>query len=233
MNLSQFEQDGFTICRSAFDEKTICELKEDLSKLNFSTGASQRSGRIFGIRNLLNVSIKVKDFSETEIVRRIVEPILGSKAKIVRAIFFDKHSQANWKVPWHQDLTIAVKEKLEIQGFTAWTKKAGIQHVQPPTKFLENMATLRFHLDDADDTNGALKVISASHGNGRLSAKEISDICKANETVVCRVKKGDCLIMRPLLVHSSSAGSKPKHRRVIHLEFSADKLPNNLEWYGS
>jgi hypothetical protein len=56
---------------------------------------------------------------------------------------------------------------------------------------------------------------------------------EANETAPCRVKQGDCLIMRPLILHSSSAGMKPKNRRVIHLEFSACGLPNGLEFYGS
>lgn len=232
-NLTRFEQNGFTIYRNVIDEKLIFELKEELSGLDFSSAVSRRNGRIFGVRNLLNFSKKVKDFSKSETVRQIIEPILGSEAKVVRGIFFDKNSEANWKVPWHQDLTIAVKEKCETEGFSAWTQKAGIQHVQPPTEILKKMATLRFHLDDADEMNGALKVIPASHNKGRLSAKEIISICKANEIVVCRVKKGDCLIMRPLLVHSSSAGLKPRNRRVIHLEFSADELQNNLKWYGS
>ena len=111
--------------------------------------------------------------------------------------------------------------------------KAEIQHVQPPINGLENMLTLRFHLDDADETNGALKVIPKSHNLGRLSAEEIKSLRQANETHLCSVKKGDCLIMRPLILHSSSAGTSPKNRRVIHFEFSAEALPNGLNWYGS
>ncbi|CAN5659034.1 hypothetical protein BH20ACI4_BH20ACI4_10430 [soil metagenome] len=62
---------------------------------------------------------------------------------------------------------------------------------------------------------------------------EIKIIREANETTVCRVKQGDCLIMRPLILHSSSAGTNPKNRRVIYLEFSAGDLPDGLEFYGS
>ncbi len=100
-------------------------------------------------------------------------------------------------MPWHQDLTIAVKEKCETAGFSAWTRKAEIQHVQPPIEILEKMLTLRFHLDDADESNGALKIIPKSHKSGRLSPEEIKFRRQANETRVCSVKKGDCLIMRP------------------------------------
>ncbi len=56
---------------------------------------------------------------------------------------------------------------------------------------------------------------------------------EANETAICRVKQGDCLILRPLILHSSSAGTFPGRRCVIHLEFSADLLPNGLKFYGS
>ncbi|HEY0458027.1 MAG TPA: phytanoyl-CoA dioxygenase family protein [Pyrinomonadaceae bacterium] len=80
---------------------------------------------------------------------------------------------------------------------------------------------------------GALKVIPKSHKDGRLSAVEIKSRRQANETELCSVKKGDCLIMRPLILHSSSAGTNPKSRRVIHFEFSAESLPNGLDWYGS
>ncbi len=95
------------------------------------------------------------------------------------------------------------------------------------------MLTLRFHLDETDETNGALKVLPKTHKFGRLSATEIQNL-KSKQTVrLCKVKKGDCLLMKPLLLHSSSAGTKPKNRRIIHLEFSADKLPNGLQFYGS
>jgi len=139
----------------------------------------------------------------------------------------------NWKVPWHQDLTIAVKARDVVPGFAPWTQKAGVWHVQPPIGILEKMVTFRFHLDDADENNGALKVIPGSHRQGRLSAAQIKEIRTANENRVCRVKKGDCLVMSPLLLHSSSAGTNPKRRRVVHWEYSIAVLPDGLDWHGS
>jgi Phytanoyl-CoA dioxygenase (PhyH) len=57
---------------------------------------------------------------------------------------------------------------------------------------------------------------------------------KSNNTAtLCVIKKGDCLLMKPLIVHSSSAGLSPKHRRVVHFEFSADNLPDGLQFYDS
>lgn len=228
MNL---EKDGFQILKNSISEETISSLIEDLSKIKLSEKSNRKN--IYGVRNLLNLSPKVREFVESQQVREIVEKYLGKQAKIVRAIYFDKMPDANWKVPWHQDLTISVCEKIETTGFTAWTKKSGICHVQPPIEILEKMLTLRFHLDDADESNGALKVLPETHKFGRLSATEIQNLKSKQTVCLCKVKKGDCLLMKPLLVHSSSAGSNPAHRRVIHFEFSAENLPNGLQFYGS
>lgn len=227
------ENNGFAILKNVIDEQTVSALIKDLSKIKPSEEINRKTRDVYGVRNLLNLSPKVRKLAESKIVREIAEKYLGEKAKVVRAIYFDKTPDANWKVPWHQDLTISVCERLETKGFTAWTKKVGIHHVQPPIEILEKMLTLRFHLDDADETNGALKVIPQTHLTGRLSANEIQKLRRANETAVCCIKRGDVLLMRPLLLHSSSAGMNPNHRRVVHLEFSAEILPNGLNWYGS
>ena len=230
---AEFEENGFLIVRNTLDEETVSVLINALSNLKALKLISRKDERVYGVRDLLNLSSTIREFSQSRTVREIAENFLGKDAKVVRAIYFDKTPDANWKVPWHQDLTIAVREKLGVEGFTAWTQKVGIYHVQPPVEILKKMLTLRFHLDDADENNGALKVVPKSHKKGRLSAEEIINVRKANETSLCSVKKGDCLILRPLLVHSSSAGLNPKNRRVIHFEFSADELPNGLNWYDS
>lgn len=34
------------------------------------------------------------------------------------------------------------------------------------------------------------------------------------------------------IVHASNSAVNPTHRRVLQLEYSADDLPNGLEWLG-
>ncbi len=230
---SEIDEFGFTVLPKSIDRSQIENLLASLSKLKNSSAVKERRGAVFGVRNLMNLVPEVREFAESRVVKIIAEKLSDKNVKIVRAIFFDKTSAANWKVPAHQDLTISVKEKRETEGFSNWTIKAKIQHVQPPVGILENMLALRFHLDDADETNGALKVVPGSHKFGRLSSGEIKNLSEANGTQICSVKQGDCLAIRPLLIHSSSAGFVPKRRRVIHLEFSSDDLPNGLNWYGS
>jgi len=46
----------------------------------------------------------------------------------------------------------------------------------------------------------------------------------------CVVGRGGALLMRPLLLHASSPSQRPAHRRVIHLDFACEQLPNPLKW---
>jgi ectoine hydroxylase-related dioxygenase (phytanoyl-CoA dioxygenase family) len=229
----EFEKNGVTVLKDMLNSDDISSLGNELADLEETAALNQRRLRSFGVRNLLNRSKAARALAESETILKIAENYIGKGVRVVRAIYFDKTPEANWKVPWHQDLTITVRERLDVEEFTPWTRKADVWHVQPSVDILEKMITLRIHLDDADERNGALKVIAGSHNKGRLDAGQIKAIRAANESRICRVKQGDCLVMRPLLLHSSSAGEEPRRRRIIHLEFSNVELPGGLEWYGS
>ncbi len=233
MRTEIFNERGFEIIENAFEMATIDRLIAELSGIDFDKTAKKRRSVAFGVRNLLNVAPVIKEFSDSAAIRQIIERIAGKKARIVRAIYFDKTPEANWKVPFHQDLTIAVKERRDTDGFVSWSTKANIWHVQPPASVSENIAALRVHLDDTDESNGALRVIAGSHQLGRLSAERIEKLKNENEIVNCPVKKGGAMLMRPLLLHASSAAINAIHRRVIHFEFSSLELPNGLQWFGS
>jgi hypothetical protein len=228
--LAEFDQNGFALIPEAFSQSTIGSLIASLDNLSFGTATKQRAGRPFGIRNLLEAVPLVRKLAETGALPGAVRTVLGPNARLVNGIFFDKTSEANWKVAWHQDLTISVKERKDIPGYGAWTVKAGTPHVQPPHTILESMVAVRLHLDDADESNGALKVIPGSHRLGRLSSADISRLTRHFSPVLCAAASGSVLVMRPLLLHASSTGSNPTHRRVVHLEFANCALPEGLAW---
>jgi len=140
-------RDGFAVVQEFLNSETISVVLEALGNARMDVGEGQRAGKAFGIRNLLNVVPFTRDLASSPACRSVVEPILGPEARVVRGIYFDKHKDANWKVAWHQDLTIAVRERVDIDGYGPWSLKAGIHHVQPPVSVLENLLTLRIHLD--------------------------------------------------------------------------------------
>jgi len=158
-------------------------------------------------------------------LRALVEPVLGSAAAAVRAVLFDKPETANWRVPWHRDRLIAVRERREVPGFSAWSLKDGVHHVEPPVSILEGMLTLRIHLDDVTSNNGPLRVISGSHTD--LTAVQADTVLSTLVTG----SQGSVLMMRPLLLHASSPALNPGHRRVVQLEYCAMDLPSDLDWH--
>jgi len=230
MYSEEIEARGFIAISGVLGSVALARVIDQLRCIPRTNATKQRGGSYFGIRNLLSIAPYVCELANSPSVRSIVDPIIGKQARVVRGIFFDKTPEANWKVPWHQDLTIAVRQRRELAGFKCWTRKAGITHVQPPTLIMEKILTLRLHLDDTNEESGALKVFPGSHKYGRLSPAAIQRTKREIPPFVCAAKKGDVLAMRPLLLHSSSVSSNGYHRRVIHLEYAAMDLPGGLEW---
>jgi len=172
----------------------------------------------------------VRDLALSKPVRQLVTAVLGENCFAVSGLFFNKTPDSNWKVAWHQDRTIAVRERKDARHFGPWSIKAGVPHVQPPASVMANMLAIRLHLDESHSGNGPLRVIPGSHNAGCLTADEI-EAWKERPSVTCTVPKGGAVLMRPLLVHASSSCGLPQPRRVVHLEFAPDDLPDGLEWH--
>jgi hypothetical protein len=211
-------RDGFSVVHQVFGPD---ERRELLSSLGEVSGAGRRGLLACPVVAALARSLRFLD---------LVRPHLSGVPLPVRAIYFDKSADANWLVPWHQDLTLAVRARAEVPGFGPWSVKDNIPHVQPPVEYLEQMLTLRLHLDDADATNGALRVLPGSHRFGRLFAPRIQELRSQAADFLCAAAAGDALLMRPLLLHASGRSDSSRHRRILHLEYAAFALPAALEW---
>ncbi len=186
MNLaSNLDIHGFAIVPNMIDAAACDALASLLGDAN---GA--------GTRDMLR-NQKVAELAES-LLGELVRPHLPLSPIPVRGIYFDKRPETNWLVAWHQDLTLALKQQVEVSGFGPWSVKEGVPHVQPPMKLLEQMLTVRLHLDDTDSSNGALRVLSGTHRLGRLSAEAIRSCRETHEEVLCEAKAGDVLLMRPL-----------------------------------
>jgi ectoine hydroxylase-related dioxygenase (phytanoyl-CoA dioxygenase family) len=227
---AEVDANGFAIREAILSLGEVARLLHSLETIEQDRSVRKRSG-VFAIRNLLDASPEIRNFADSPAVRELVEPILGSAFLPVRGILFDKIPDANWKVPWHQDVTIAVQDKVEAEGFGSWSVKADVLHVQPPDSILKCMLSVRLHLDDCGEENGALRVIPGSHNRGRIPEDEIQSIRNISQEAVCNVKIGGALLMRPLLLHASSPSRIPAHRRVVHIDFAAIPLPSGMKWF--
>lgn len=148
----------------------------------------------------------------------------------VQCTYFDKRSDANWLVPIHQDLSIPVKEFVEAEALTGWTRKQERIFVQAPVDVLEKMIAVRFHLDDSDHGNGPLRVIAGSHRLGRIPSRDCARHRAEHGEVDCVVPRGGVILMKPLLLHASSKSMTSRRRRVLHFVFGPHDLPHGLAW---
>ena len=226
---NEITSEGFTILNNVYTENEIEKiifLIEKKTENNTENATFRKSQDLFAIRQFHKEIPETLDFIFNQNLKDIIENTFGKGYFITKSIYFDKPEKSNWFVAYHQDLTISVNKKIEIENFENWTVKQNQFAVQPPTAILEKNFTIRIHIDKTTKDNGALKVINNSHSKGifRVENLEIE-----NETI-CEVEKGGIMIMRPLLFHASNKTTNNERRRVIHIEFSNQQLPDGIDW---
>ena len=202
--------------------------REQINQANSDKETFRKSTDLFAIRQFLKEVPLTVDTIFNDKLKTVLSKLLGDKYFVVKSIYFDKPQTSNWYVSYHQDLTISVDKKQCLIGFDFWTVKQNQFAVQPPLEILQNIVTVRIHLDDTDENNGALKVIPKSHVKGIYRPENIDWTMETE--VSCNVSKGGIMLMKPLLLHSSGRTTNNRQRRVIHIEFSNLELPTELNW---
>jgi len=226
MNADQFWRDGVAVLQQVVppsDIDAIVTLVEPL----LHDGAKPRPGA----RRVLAREPRLREFVNSGPIRSLMTSLGGPTTRPIRALIFDKRPEANWLVPWHQDPTIAVRERIDTPGFVNWNIKDGEVHCQPPLEVLESIFTIRIHLDGCNEESGPLRVVRGSHRNGLFGRQQLDELVASGHVVEAMTDRGGVAIMTPLSVHSSPKATNPVHRRrVLHLECTAIELPNGLDW---
>ncbi|MGJ3232286.1 MAG: phytanoyl-CoA dioxygenase family protein [Oceanicaulis sp.] len=160
----------------------------------------------------------------------IAASALSPAARPTRMIVFDKTEAKNWAVAWHQDRTIAVAARAPVQGYDIWSKKDGVDHVEPPFDVIARTFSLRLHLDDAGPDNAPLLTVRGSHTLGKLPADAAGDYAATGKVDTHCARAGDLLVVRTAVLHASHRARAPRRRRVLHLDFCDADLPAPLQW---
>jgi hypothetical protein len=226
---SLLNRDGYALVRGVLNSDSVARAADDCAAALMSGEAADsvltsRPGRAYGARNLLRLWPGAVDLLRQSPLAAVLKDILGEAAGVVRGLYFDKPPGESWSLPWHRDMTIAVKSHGPLGRFNKPTTKAGVPHLEAPVDLLATMLTARIHLDAMTAENGPLQVVPGSH---RLDAAP-----RPVETIHCAA--GDVLLMRPLVSHASivSAEGCTEHRRIVHLEMSPTKeLSDGYEWH--
>lgn len=217
-----FERDGCTVFKAALTRDDVEALRLHLEPS--LTGAPGR--RITGSEPLSRL------LAPSGPVGSIAANLIGSRAQPVRAVVFDKTAETNWSVAWHQDRTVAVRDRIDVEGYGPWSVKDGVAHVAPPIAILEKMATLRIHLDDCEADNAPLKVALGSHRLGHIAAADAVSRAAGARQLLCLGEAGDVWAYRTLILHASAPSAAPRHRRVLQIDYSAGDLDGGLRWRG-
>ena len=223
----QFYTDGVAVVPGLYSPPEIAAL---LRCLESATGdpSSPETPEVFALRDLMGEVPDLWPLLHDTPLQTLLAHIFPTGCHLVKAIYFDKPTLLSWRVGWHQDLMINVDCRVALPGFGPWTRKAEGVAVQPPAAVLENMCTVRIHLDDCDATNGALNAVPGSHRHGVVQHTNIAPL--VTEPVLCEVPAGGAVLMRPLVLHASNRSTGARPRRVIHLEFASVELPDALQW---
>ncbi len=232
MNYSkEINSEGFAIIDAIYSDNEIEQIVSEIEKVTHNSkdnSTFRKSDDLFAIRQFHKEIPTTLSYIFSDKLKEIIKTNLGENYFITKSIYFDKPEKSNWFVSYHQDLTISVDKKVEIKNFENWTIKQNQFAVQPPKELLENIFTIRIHIDKTTKDNGALKVLNKSHKKGIFRVEKIN--LQDEIETVCEVEKGGIMIMKPLLFHASNKTTNNERRRVIHIEFSNIKLPNELEW---
>jgi hypothetical protein len=232
--VTQIDREGFSLVRAVFSDQQVTEVLAGLVSAlhdprDEAASIRSREGSVYAARNVLSLFPAVRDVWRREPLPQLLREVVGTEAGLVRVLYFDKPPDRTWSLPWHKDLTIAVREKMPRgERFSKPTFKAGVPHVEAPLEVLEAMLTLRIHLDDVTDENGPLEVVTGSHRTGKVLKLDTGPV----QTLLA--DHGDVLAIRPLVAHASgkSYPGTPRHRRLLHLEFAASAdLPDGYHWH--
>lgn len=224
--ISELNNNGYSIVPQLYSKEEIYNIAQCIANHPSSTNTEHH--HVFAIRQFLKTIPELKPLLFTNKAKLLLNSYFKTNHHLSKAIYFNKPPQSNWFVSYHQDLSISVKEKVEIDQYTHWTKKHGQLGVIPPTPILDNVITLRIHLDKTTKDNGALKVIPQSHLHGVLRPETLTN--KKEKEVISEASPGDVMLMKPLTLHASDKTTNNTFRRIIHLEFSSLDLEHPLEW---
>ncbi|MCF1422935.1 phytanoyl-CoA dioxygenase family protein [Mangrovimonas futianensis] len=227
-NKIELEENGFSVLDNLYSDHEIYGILACIENAEQDGNSFMKTKDLFAIRQLIKNIPELSDLLFNEKLIELISDLSESEYFLTKAIYFDKPSKSNWFVAYHQDLSISVDQKMELENYTNWTFKKGQYGVQPPIEVLEDTITIRIHLDKTNRNNGALKVIPKSHLNGIIRAE--SKDWNLDKEYVCEVEKGGAMLMKPLTLHASNRTTNGMKRRVIHLEFNKHNLTEPLAW---
>jgi ectoine hydroxylase-related dioxygenase (phytanoyl-CoA dioxygenase family) len=207
-DLTSFENNGFTLIKSAFDPITCEDLATEIESIhsNFPLLKTkfptlQKLGE-WSIKSPNRASQKIQSFIFSQAFQELTRSLIGPNVDLYWNTTAAKPPATGRTFPWHQDCGYGVGPEDYI---TCWTA-----------------------LDPVDEKNGALRLIPNSHKQGKLpheyrksTVADYAGIFLTNPNVpeinaIClSMNPGDILCMSSKLIHASAPNHSNRKRRAI------------------
>ncbi len=198
--LNAFYTEGFVVLKQiipknllnklhAFFDEIINDTEEGLNKVVIINSNNKFVTNIDNLCNKDNLSCL--ELLGSPFLLEIAKTICGEDFFPIQEFALIKHLGDEQPVFWHQDMV---------------HERTG------------NCFTVGIYLDDADENEGALRVVPKSH----VSSNEICALSK-EPYIEVPMKAGDILVHDMMLAHSSGLLTHNKIRRVIYFEFLSAK----------
>lgn len=205
---ANFERDGFVVLPSVVRSAEL----ELLERLAADVRRGPGSRRLLERAEGLEVAIRLARDSQ-------LADLLGHDTRPLLCTYLEKAPDSDWSVPLHRDSVVPLRHRLPVHGWSAWTRKEGIDFARPPAELLARLSFVRVHLEPSTLSNSPLYVVPGSH------AHEGS----GDNAVPCLVPQGSALVLRPTLLHGSAGGGAAR-RRVFQFMFGPWTEPAPMEW---
>src|SRR5207248_949466 len=113
--LAAIERDGLAVLPRVYAAGRVLELRRELADaLSRHAGAGESvrgpAGTVYAARNVLALWPATADVWRVSPLAEVLAAVLGPRFGLVRSLYFDKPPEQTWSLPWHKDLTVAVRD---------------------------------------------------------------------------------------------------------------------------
>ena len=134
---TRIEETGFTTINNLFSNDQVAQILQIIDQTDTSRKTFRKSADLFAIRQFFKEMPEIFHLIFNAEFKLLIQHLFGSDYFIVKSIYFDKPEQSNWFVSYHQDLTISLDKKAELDHYDKWTVKQDQFSVQPPIDILK------------------------------------------------------------------------------------------------
>ena len=111
--VDEIEETGCALLTNVFDAAGTARLLNaiDIGIARGNDGNIKSSlGETYAARNLAELNPELLSIWKAPRLTELLSQVLGDAFGLVRILYFDKRPNRTWSLPWHKDMTIAVKD---------------------------------------------------------------------------------------------------------------------------